>query len=224
MTAISAPSANETPSPTDPLAKRTVVLPGSERTYANRDYLRGIGLRWDPEHHRWHGTTTTEQVRVLRGQLGLRVRCFGSLDPPAGPQPPTPLRPPRPRARRSREAPSEVLPHDFSRTRAEARVVYRETDDGSDEIATTTRTFSLLDITSGLPDDSKEAEEREQERKLCDLRGRVQAARNVIARTPGLFEVLAGAQRRRGCSARGTGLRSGGYFAGWRVARSRLKV
>jgi hypothetical protein len=68
--------------------------------------------------------------------------------------------------------------------------VYREADEDAEEIATPTRRFSLLDITSGLPDDSPEAEEREAERRLRDLCGRVKAARAVIAGTPGLAETL----------------------------------
>lgn len=190
MTATSAQSANETPSPAHPLALRTVLLAGSERTYANRDYLRGLGLRWDPEHHRWHGTTTAEQVCILRERLGLEVRCFGSLDPPPGPEPARPTEPPRPA--KSVRARAPITPvHDFSRTHVEARVVYRERDEDADEFVPPTRTFRVLDITSDLPDDSKEAEERGAERQLRDLRGRVKRAREVITGTPGLFDLLA---------------------------------
>ena len=60
MTALSAPSANGTPSsPANPFLRdlvaslRTVQLPGSPATYANRAYLRDLGLRWDPTGHRW---------------------------------------------------------------------------------------------------------------------------------------------------------------------------
>ncbi|NNN16801.1 MAG: hypothetical protein HKL79_00320, partial [Thermoplasmata archaeon] len=67
---------------------------------------------------------------------------------------------------------------------------------GEEEIATPTRRFSLHEITSGLPDDSRETEEREAERRLRGLRGRVKAARAVIARTSGLAEVLARDWRR----------------------------
>jgi hypothetical protein len=68
--------------------------------------------------------------------------------------------------------------------------VYRDGDGDAEEIATPTRRFSLLDITSGLPDDSQEAEEREADQRLRDLRGRVKAARAVIAGTPILAETL----------------------------------
>ncbi len=46
-------------------------------------------------------------------------------------------------------------------------------------------------MTSDLPDDSRDADEREAERHLRDLRGRVKRARAVIATTPGLAEILA---------------------------------
>ena len=50
-------------------------------------------------------------------------------------------------------------------------------DEDAEETATPTRQFSLLEITSGLPDDSREADERAAEPRLRDLRGRVKAAR-----------------------------------------------
>ncbi len=50
--------------------------------------------------------------------------------------------------------------------------------------------------TSGLPDDSREAAERDIEWRLRDLRGRVKVVRAVIAGTPGLSELLAGDWRR----------------------------
>jgi hypothetical protein len=49
----------------------------------------------------------------------------------------------------------------------------------------------MSEITSGLPDDSREADESEAERLLRDLRVRVKLARAFVARTPGLAEILA---------------------------------
>jgi hypothetical protein len=46
-------------------------------------------------------------------------------------------------------------------------------------------------VASGLHDDSREEDEREEERRLSDPRGRVKAARAVVATTPGLAETLA---------------------------------
>jgi hypothetical protein len=192
MTATSALSANGTLYPANPFLRdlvaslRTVVVPGSPATYANRAALRAMGLRWDPAGHRWHGTTTSDRVRELRERLGLEVRVFGTLDPPRGPSPSrppaptptavhavTPVREPTPR------------PHDSSRTRVEARTVYRDDEDG----AAPSR-FTERDITSGLPDDSREEDERQEERRLHELRARVKAVRAVVASRPGLAEIL----------------------------------
>ena len=135
MTAMSAPRASETPSTANSLrdlvaSLRTVLLPGSPETYANRAYLRGLGLRWDPARHRGHGTTTMNRVRELRERLGLEVRCFGTLEPPRGPSPP---RPPAPTATPVRAVTSTrdsaSRSHDGSRTRAEAGTAYRAEDE-----------------------------------------------------------------------------------------------
>jgi hypothetical protein len=79
---------------------------------------------------------------------------------------------------------------DYSRTRFESRVTFGGPDEDAEEVATPTRQFSLLEITSDLPDDSREADERAAERRLRDLRGRVKAARAAISATLGAREVL----------------------------------
>jgi hypothetical protein len=216
MTATSALSATETPSTANSLREvvaslRTVVVPGSPATYANRAALRAIGLRWDPVGHRWHGTTTVERVRELRERLGLEVRCFGTMEPPRGPSPPRPAAPARlpsiaPCAVRARDPVNRLHdglqtnpsnsshPRSFvpgTRTRAEARVVFRDSDEDPEEIATPTRRFSLLDIMSGLPNQSREVDERAAERRLGDLTGHVKAAREAVATTPGLADTIA---------------------------------
>jgi hypothetical protein len=134
-----------------------------------------------------------ERLRELRERLGLKVRCFGTLEPPRGPSPP---RPPAP-ALVTSVAPNTVRgrdsikwSHDGSRTRAEARVAYPDGDEDAEEIATPTRRFSLLEITSGLPDDSREADERFAERDLRELRARVETARAVVEPPPGLAKML----------------------------------
>lgn len=43
------------------------------------------------------------------------------------------------------------------------------------EIPTPSQTFSAWESTSGLPDDSREADERAAERSVRDLRARVEA-------------------------------------------------
>jgi len=42
-----------------------------------------------------------------------------------------------------------------------------------------------------LPDDSREADEKESERRLRDLRARVKVARSVVSTTPGVATVIA---------------------------------
>jgi hypothetical protein len=78
----------------------------------------------------------------------------------------------------------------------ESRVAFGGPDEDAEEIATPTRRFSLFEITSGLPDDSREADERAAERRLRELRARVKAARAVVAIAPGLAETLARDSRR----------------------------
>ena len=63
-------------------------------------------------------------------------------------------------------------------------------DEDAEEIATPTRQFSLLKITSGLPDDSREADERAAELRLRSPRGRFKAARAAISGTLGAAAVL----------------------------------
>ena len=81
-------------------------------------------------------------------------------------------------------------PHDGSRTRAEARVALPTLEE-QEEFPTPTRRFTVWETTGGLPDDSREQDERAEERRLRDLRGRVKRARAVISSTPGLAETLA---------------------------------
>lgn len=80
-------------------------------------------------------------------------------------------------------------PHDGSRTRGEVRVAFPSVEK-EDEIPPPTWTFSLREITSRLPEDSREEEERAAGRRLRDLRGRVTVARAVVALTSGLAETL----------------------------------
>ena len=193
MTAISAHSANGTSSSTanpfvrDQVASlRTVQVPGTPATYANRAVLRGLGLRWDPANHRWHGTTTAAAVKTLREQFHLEVRVFGVLEiAPKGPATPT-LPPVHPRPPGGPRDPR----HDYSRTRLESRLALPAPDEDIEDFLTETRRFSLWDITSGLPDDSREEDEKQAERYIGDLRARVKRARALASSTRGLREIL----------------------------------
>ena len=50
--------------------------------------------------------------------------------------------------------------------------------------------FSRRDVTSGLPDVSREADERQEARRLADLRDRVKRPRAMISTTEGLAMTL----------------------------------
>jgi hypothetical protein len=191
MTAMSARSASELANAELASAGRQVRVPGTARTYEVRDQLRGLGLRWDPATHAWHGTIRAGEEVVLERELRVRaqvvhpIEAFATTEaspaPPAGPKPPEP----RPRA----AGEPRGSPRDGSRTRAEARTAYREGGEDGEEVPIHSR-FTVWDTTSGLPDDSREADERAAERRLRDLRGRVKAARAALAAAPGAAEAM----------------------------------
>jgi hypothetical protein len=79
---------------------------------------------------------------------------------------------------------------DYSRTRFESRVAFSGPDEDAEEIATLTWRFGFREITSGLPDDSREEDERAAQRELHNLRSRVKIARAVVSTTPGLADAL----------------------------------
>ncbi len=169
-----------------------VRIPGSDRTYQVRDVLRGMGLRWDPLSHVWHGMLPGDQGSRLARDYGLKphivptieafaaepsvVRPVAAPEAPAGPEPPI-----------RRQA-----PRDGSRTCAEARLAFPGTGEAAEdgEDGHEGRRFSLLEITSGLPDDSREADERREEHFLRDVRARVKLARAVVSKMPGLAAIL----------------------------------
>jgi hypothetical protein len=64
-------------------------------------------------------------------------------------------------------------------------VAFRGEEEESDPSTPIHGRFTFLDITSGLADDSREANERAVARHLADLRGRVKAARKARAATSG---------------------------------------
>jgi hypothetical protein len=183
MTALSARSASELTAPAE-LASRKVRVPGTARTYEVRDQLRGLGLRWDPATHAWHGTIRAGEEILLERELRVRAQVVHPIEafateaspaPPVGPKPPAP-------SPRAAGAPRGA-PRDGARTRAEARSAYRDVDEDGDDRLIHPR-FSVWDVTSGLPDDSREADERAAERRLRDLRGRVKAARAALSAHP----------------------------------------
>ena len=199
MTAMSAPrSAFETATTTATASApptREIRLPGSSRTYELRDILRGMGLRWDPCSHSWHGRLTDERRALLERDLHLPVQTVVPIEafptaqeeevatrrpePPRGPSGPSP----RPGGLSARP-----VARDGSRTRAEALVVFPGEE--PDPSASSHGRFTLLDITSGIPDDSREADERAAARRLADLRGRGRAARRALVAAPRADEAM----------------------------------
>jgi hypothetical protein len=171
MTAMSAQRASvdsANPFPTT----APVRIPGSDRTYEVRDVLRGMGLRWDPVSHAWHGTLPLDQGSRLAREYGLKPQVVPMIEAFAPPEARAPRIPgPRPPTR----PPTPPRPHvgDYSRTRLESRVAVGGPDEDAEEIATATWRFSLLEITSALPDDSREADDRAAARRLRGAGARV---------------------------------------------------
>lgn len=65
----------------------------------------------------------------------------------------------------------------------EARLALRDEEpDYEDGRGVEGSRFTVWDVTSGLPDDSREADDRRAERALRDLRARVKAARGEASR------------------------------------------
>jgi hypothetical protein len=105
MTAMSAQRASgNAPDATGLTATAHIRIPGSSRTYEVRDVLRGMGLRWDPLSHAWHGTLPGDQGTYLARKYGLKpqivptIEAFASQStpeppcaPPERPEPPRPL-------------------------------------------------------------------------------------------------------------------------------------
>jgi hypothetical protein len=79
MTAMSARSASELAHADLATASRHVRVPGTARTYEIRDQLRGLGLRWDPATHAWHGTIPAGEEVALEREVGNHTRLAHRL-------------------------------------------------------------------------------------------------------------------------------------------------
>jgi len=151
MTAMSARSASELTASAELASSRHVRVPGTARTYEVRDQLRGLGLRWDPATHAWHGAIRAGEEVVLERELRVRAQVVHPIEAfatKAGPAPPEGPKPPEPGPRAAGEPRSP--PRDGSRTRAEARTAYRQDLDEDPEPPIHLR-FTVWDVTSGLP-------------------------------------------------------------------------
>ncbi len=131
-------------------------------SYAHRAELKALHLLWDPAAREWFGAVLAADIGALE-QLGLTIEV------------------------RKRQAPREHVAPAGKRDHAKASA---EASAGRAE-GRVSQHFSLLDITAGLPDDSREDDERVRAQGERERQGRVRAARAVIQAHPGLESVLA---------------------------------
>jgi hypothetical protein len=66
---------------------------------------------------------------------------------------------------------------DVHNARIESRLAFPDQDEGAEETATPTRRFSAFETTTLLPDDSRDADEHADARRLREMRARMKAAR-----------------------------------------------
>ena len=131
-------------------------------SYDRRSELKALHLRWDSAAREWTGVVLGSDIATLEGLgLGVEVRQRRQPREPTAP------------ARKRDHAKASVEAYG---ARAEGRVSQR---------------FSLLDVTAGLPDDSREDDQRVRAQVERERQGRVRAARSVIQAHPGLETVLA---------------------------------
>ena len=139
-------------------------------SYAHRAELKALHLRWDPTAREWSGVVLGSDIPSLEN-LGLMVSVrSGSVAPPSLPKGPSaPGRGPVPREARGGSAPRR--PRDHARTSVEAYL-----PKGERESLGRLSRFTLLDITSGLADDTREDDQRARAAVEAERRGRVAAA------------------------------------------------
>ena len=139
-------------------------------SYAHRAELKALHLRWDPTAREWTGVVLGSDIPSLEN-LGLMVSVpSGSVAPPSLPKGPSaPGRQPVPREARGGSVPRR--PRDHARTSVEAYL-----PKGERESLGRLSRFTLLDITSGLADDTREDDQRARAAVEAERRGRIAAA------------------------------------------------
>ena len=147
----------------EPRAYYLVSVGAGPVSYDHRSELKALHLRWDPNAREWTGVVLGSDIGTLEGLgLGVEVRQRRQPREPASPT----------RKRDHAKASVEVYGARGVQGRESAR-------------------FSLLDVTAGLPDDSREDDLRVRVQIERERQGRVRAARAVIQAHPGLETVLA---------------------------------
>jgi hypothetical protein len=168
------------------------------------------------------GETSWNATCISRSRRSSRSRRYssGSRPRPPGRSPPGGPHGPAPRPDGLGACPRV---RDGSRTRAEALVALPGADHDASPTATRGR-LTLLDITSGLADDSREAEERAAARRLADLRGPVKAARKAIAAVLGTADAMRADWRKEAAFLARFGVTQGQFRRGCRRARARPRA
>ena len=152
------------------------ILAGRE-TYAYREKLKALHLRWSPLEREWTGVVLGPDISTLR-ELGLAVEVRDGPSPGGSsrggaPVPPAPLR-----SRRALREPSgPARKRDHAKASVEA---YAARGVQGRESAR----LSLLDVTAGLPDDSRDTDEHVRAQAEREREGRVAAALAALEANP----------------------------------------
>ncbi len=139
-------------------------------SYDHRSELKALHLRWDPNAREWSGVVLGSDIGTLEG-LGLLVEVrSGSVSRPSLPRGPSaPGRQRAPRDAQGGSAPRR--PRDHAKASVEAYL-----PKGERESLGRLSRFTLLDITSGLADDTREDDQRARAAVEAERKGRVAAA------------------------------------------------
>ena len=175
-----------------PAELATVVLEGSPQTYDVRNVLRALGLRWDRAAHHWHGSLRVPERARLEAEFHLPIQLVEVL-PPVSSATPTVEDPQGPvgAIRWAHANCAEKRPWNGSRTGQMAIMGPKggslgiEEEDGVDG-----RRFSILEVTSGLPDDSRDSDEHFRALIQRQRQGRVAAAQAVLGAHPEARELV----------------------------------
>ncbi|MDE1819978.1 MAG: hypothetical protein KGJ23_11415 [Euryarchaeota archaeon] len=145
-------------------------------SYAHRAELKALHLRWDPVAREWTGVVLGSDIPSLES-LGLVVMVRSGVAPlpslPRGPSVPGRRQPRDPQGSAPRR------PRDHAKTSVEAYL-----PKGERESLGRLSRFTLLDITSGLADDTREDDQRVRAQVEAERKGRVAAALAALEAHP----------------------------------------
>lgn len=145
----SGPSESSEP-PTPRVGWWLISVGAGPASYEHRAELKSLHLRWDPAAREWSGIILGEDIATLEG-LGLAVEVRQRREP------------------REPEGSAPAPKRDYAKASVEA---YGARGVQGRESAQ----YSLLEVTAGLPDDSREGDERARAKVEAEREGRVAAA------------------------------------------------